>query len=168
MAKTNPFEFVQQVRQETSKVTWPTRRETVITTILVLIMVALAWLPWAGRIVADDDVRRTFQYLALLTLPFFAAWWLFASYDPRFLLLFTPVLCVPVGWAVVRLVEALPRWQHAIRLSGLLLVAGLIAFNTYHSVDFKDDILRNPLMTYDEKLILTGRNPAGFMPPVSP
>jgi len=42
MAKTNPFEFIQQVRQETAKVTWPTRRETVITTIMVLIMVALA------------------------------------------------------------------------------------------------------------------------------
>ena len=40
--KTNPFEFVQQVRQETNKVTWPTRRETMITTVMVLIMVALA------------------------------------------------------------------------------------------------------------------------------
>jgi preprotein translocase subunit SecE len=37
MAKTNPFEFLQQVRNETSKVTWPTRRETIITTIMVFI-----------------------------------------------------------------------------------------------------------------------------------
>ncbi len=42
MAKTNPFEFFQQVRQETRKVTWPSRRETVITTIMVFIMVTLA------------------------------------------------------------------------------------------------------------------------------
>ncbi len=42
MAKTNPFEFLQQVRAETKKVTWPTRKETVVTTIMVLIMVALA------------------------------------------------------------------------------------------------------------------------------
>ncbi len=42
MAKTNPFEFVQQVRAEVSKVTWPTRRETVITTIMVVIMSILA------------------------------------------------------------------------------------------------------------------------------
>ena len=41
-SKTNPFEFVQQVRQETNKVTWPTRKETMITTVMVLIMVALA------------------------------------------------------------------------------------------------------------------------------
>jgi preprotein translocase subunit SecE len=38
MARTNPFEFIQQVRTEVAKVTWPTRRETVITTIMVLIM----------------------------------------------------------------------------------------------------------------------------------
>ena len=42
MAKTNPFEFVQEVRQEGSKVTWPSRRETVISTVMVMIMVALA------------------------------------------------------------------------------------------------------------------------------
>jgi preprotein translocase subunit SecE len=42
MSKFNPFEFVQEVRQEVSKVTWPTRKEVWITTIMVLIMVALA------------------------------------------------------------------------------------------------------------------------------
>jgi preprotein translocase subunit SecE len=42
MAKTNPFEFIQQVRTETAKVTWPTRKETIVTTIMVLIMVVLA------------------------------------------------------------------------------------------------------------------------------
>jgi preprotein translocase subunit SecE len=42
MAKTNPFEFMQQVRQEAEKVTWPTRKETLITTVMVMIMTALA------------------------------------------------------------------------------------------------------------------------------
>lgn len=42
MAKTNPFEFFQQVRAETAKVTWPTRNETIVTTIMVLIMAVLA------------------------------------------------------------------------------------------------------------------------------
>ena len=42
MAKTNPMQFLQQVRSEVGKVTWPTRRETVITTIMVFIMVAFA------------------------------------------------------------------------------------------------------------------------------
>jgi preprotein translocase subunit SecE len=38
MAKTNPVEFLKQVRSEVGKVTWPTRRETGITTVLVLVM----------------------------------------------------------------------------------------------------------------------------------
>jgi len=39
MARTSPLEFVRQVRQEVSKVTWPTRKETIVTTILVFLMV---------------------------------------------------------------------------------------------------------------------------------
>ena len=38
----SPFKFLQEVRSETAKVTWPTRRETVITTIMVFIMVAVS------------------------------------------------------------------------------------------------------------------------------
>ena len=41
MAKTNPVQFVQQVRAEVSKVVWPTRREVVLTTIMVLLMTAV-------------------------------------------------------------------------------------------------------------------------------
>lgn len=39
---TNPFHFLQEVRAEASKITWPTRRETLITTGLVLLMVFAA------------------------------------------------------------------------------------------------------------------------------
>jgi len=42
MAKTNPVQFFQQVRAEIAKVVWPTRNETLISTIMVLIMVFLA------------------------------------------------------------------------------------------------------------------------------
>jgi preprotein translocase subunit SecE len=42
MAKVSPFKFLQEVRQETAKVTWPTRRETLITTAMVFVMAALA------------------------------------------------------------------------------------------------------------------------------
>jgi preprotein translocase subunit SecE len=41
MARVNPGEFLRQVRSETGKVSWPTRRETVTTGIMVLIMTAL-------------------------------------------------------------------------------------------------------------------------------
>lgn len=42
MARTNPITFLQQVRTEVSKVTWPSRNETVISTIMVMVLVALA------------------------------------------------------------------------------------------------------------------------------
>jgi preprotein translocase subunit SecE len=42
MAKVSPFKFMQEVRTETQKVTWPTRRETGVTTAMVFVMVALA------------------------------------------------------------------------------------------------------------------------------
>jgi preprotein translocase subunit SecE len=42
MAKTNVAEFVQQVRQELARVTWPTRKETIVTTAMVFVMVFIA------------------------------------------------------------------------------------------------------------------------------
>ncbi|MFQ5974081.1 MAG: preprotein translocase subunit SecE [Alphaproteobacteria bacterium] len=42
MAKTSPLQFIQQVRQEVSKVTWPTRKESTVTTTMVFIMVFMA------------------------------------------------------------------------------------------------------------------------------
>ena len=42
MSTTNPIQFLQQVRAEVAKVVWPTRREVVLTTIMVFIMAALA------------------------------------------------------------------------------------------------------------------------------
>jgi len=42
MAKINPGEFAQQVRQEFHKITWPTRKETTMTTMMVFVMVIMA------------------------------------------------------------------------------------------------------------------------------
>ncbi|WP_185805249.1 preprotein translocase subunit SecE [Pontivivens nitratireducens] len=42
MAKSNPAEFVQEVRAETAKVVWPTRREVILTTVMVFIMAMIA------------------------------------------------------------------------------------------------------------------------------
>jgi preprotein translocase subunit SecE len=41
-SKTNPVQFFQQVRTEASKITWPSRRETMISTAMVLLMVVFA------------------------------------------------------------------------------------------------------------------------------
>jgi preprotein translocase subunit SecE len=42
MARTSPFKFLQEVRTEVNKVTWPSRRETMITTAMVFVMVAVS------------------------------------------------------------------------------------------------------------------------------
>ncbi len=41
MARTTPVEFIRQVRTEASKVVWPTRRETVMTAVMVVIMTTI-------------------------------------------------------------------------------------------------------------------------------
>jgi preprotein translocase subunit SecE len=53
MAK-NPFEFLQEVRAEGAKVSWPTRKETMITTGMVFVMVILASIFF---LVADQVIR---------------------------------------------------------------------------------------------------------------
>jgi preprotein translocase subunit SecE len=63
MAKNSPMEFYQQVRAETAKVTWPTRRETLITTAMVFVMVFLASIFF---LVSDQIIR--FGVSTLLTL----------------------------------------------------------------------------------------------------
>jgi preprotein translocase subunit SecE len=42
MARTSPAQFVREVRQEISKVTWPTRKELLVTTVSVFVMAILA------------------------------------------------------------------------------------------------------------------------------
>ena len=48
MAKTSPAEFINQVRTEARKIVWPTSRETVQTTIMVLIMTTILSLFFFG------------------------------------------------------------------------------------------------------------------------
>lgn len=41
MATTNPIQFIQEVRSQVSKIVWPTRREVLLTTVMVFIMATL-------------------------------------------------------------------------------------------------------------------------------
>jgi len=92
------------------------------------------------------------------TLPFFAAWWLFVSYDPRFLLLILPPLCALVGVWLARVWTLVPTgWKPHVRLALTVLALIFALYITYSSVDYKDDILRDPFMTHEQKeaLVLT-------------
>jgi 4-amino-4-deoxy-L-arabinose transferase-like glycosyltransferase len=87
--------------------------------------------------------------------PFFAAWWALASYDPRFLQALLPLGCALGGaalaWAWARLRE---DWRRVLRVVLLVGVLVLTAERVYYNVEFKDELLRNPLMTHEEKLAL--------------
>ena len=57
---TSPFKFLQEVRDEARKVTWPTRKETTITTIMVFVMAAAAAVFF---LVADQLIRFGVTFL---------------------------------------------------------------------------------------------------------
>jgi preprotein translocase subunit SecE len=57
---TSPFKFLQEVRAETQKVTWPSRRETMITTAMVFVMVAIASVFF---LVADQIIRMLVTFV---------------------------------------------------------------------------------------------------------
>lgn len=63
MATTNPLQFIQQVRAEVAKVVWPTRREVMLTTVMVFIMAALTAVFFA---LVDIIIRSGLQ--AILTI----------------------------------------------------------------------------------------------------
>jgi preprotein translocase subunit SecE len=58
--RVNPFQFLQQVRAEVAKVVWPTRRETMLTSIMVLIMAALTAVFF---FVIDTGIRTVLHYV---------------------------------------------------------------------------------------------------------
>ncbi len=58
MATTNPLQFIQQVRAEVSKIVWPTRREVMLTTIMVFIMATLTAIFFA---IVDLGIRSGLQ-----------------------------------------------------------------------------------------------------------
>jgi preprotein translocase subunit SecE len=60
MAKVSPFKFLQEVRAEAQKVTWPTRKETTVTTIMVFVMVCIASIFF---LLADQVMRLAVGFL---------------------------------------------------------------------------------------------------------
>lgn len=107
-------------------------------------------------------VRRYPPLLLWWTLPFFGVWWLFASYDPRFLLLILPPLCtfgaallVRVGWWLTEQTKTTsPHLRTALRL----MLAALVLFVTlqamWSAVEFKYELLRDPLMDHTAKIAI--------------
>ncbi len=64
MAKTSPVEFMNQVKAEAKKVVWPTRKETIMTGVMVLIMTSLLGMFFLGVDAFFDAVVRFLLSLA--------------------------------------------------------------------------------------------------------
>jgi len=87
-------------------------------------------------------------------VPYFGVWWLLVSYDPRFLLLFLPLLTVITADIVIKMNSKVLGRLHLVAF-GVVIMFGVVTL--YHSVEYKDEILRDPFMTHTEKLVLVGR-----------
>ena len=59
MARVNPGEFLRQVRAETAKIVWPTRKETMMTAMMVVIMTAVLGLFFFGVDSAFSSIVQT-------------------------------------------------------------------------------------------------------------
>jgi hypothetical protein len=104
---------------------------------------------------ADRDLL-----LLIFTLPYFAFWWLLASYDRRFLLYFLPILVVLAAHYGHQLWERIPQPYH--KSLGWLLTIITLSMTVYIgsiSVDYKTEILRNPFMDDAAKHQIVGVQP---------
>ena len=115
------------------------------------------WAIAVGLIATTVQALRRAQpaFLLLWTLPYFGFWWLLLSYDSRFLLMFLPPLVVLGGAWCVKLWERIPAlWQKRLLPLGVALGLLLALHAAWLSVEFKDALLRHPLMSHEEKLAL--------------
>lgn len=96
--------------------------------------------------------------MLMWTVPFHLVWWLFASYDPRFVLLYLPLWCALAGvqwvtwWSRCSII-----WQKRLLPPVMLVAAALMLASIYNSVEYKDEILRNPLMSGEERRMIAIR-----------
>ncbi len=116
------------------------------------------WLIMIGLLAAVYAIIRKREevqeaiLLLTLTVPFFGAWWVLVSYDPRFLLLFLPLLTIiAANWAV-KLWDAMnERWRRPAGIAIAIIALALTIYIVWISVDFKGDILHHPFMGDETK-----------------
>lgn len=98
--------------------------------------------------------------LAVWTIPFFGVWWLLVSYDPRFVLLFLPLLCVWGGGWLVHAWGWLPNvWQKRITLPLAVLALAWTLYIAWIGIEYKGAILSDPFMGDAAKhtIVLSGK-----------
>jgi 4-amino-4-deoxy-L-arabinose transferase-like glycosyltransferase len=115
----------------------------------------------AGLGILRRRVPTQTYFLLLWTIPFFGVWWLLVSYDPRFVLLFLPLLCVlGGGWLAGVWPKISIGWRPTLfRIAAVTAVLWAL-YIVWISVEYKPQILRDPLMGDDAKhAIVLGNEP---------
>lgn len=148
---------------------WTDRASATIDTLLRLLnqpanFALSGWLGFFGALWAVVLIARrgddapALAALLWWALPLFMLWWLFASYDPRFLLYILPMTsalgAVFLNCAYISLparAQRIGRWSFATVALGLTLYMLLI------SVEYKHALLRAPLMSDTDRRALVGR-----------
>lgn len=125
------------------------------------------WLIIIGIVLALVQLIRSWRsadrelLLLVFTLPYFAFWWILASYDRRFILYFLPILAVLAAAYGLQLWQRIPQIYH--RSLGWLLTVitlGLTLYIASISIDYKAEMLRNPLMDDAAKHAIVSTKPA--------
>lgn len=115
------------------------------------------WLMAAGIVWAVIRGKAGAWLILLWAIPFFGVWWLFASYDPRFLLLIMPLLCALAGALLIDLWAAIGARQRGLRPILWLIAVALTARAVWFSIEYKSELARHPLMGDADKRIILER-----------
>lgn len=148
---------------------WADRASATIDTLLRLLnqpgnFALSGWLGFFGALWAVVLIARRGDEAPALAamlwwaLPLFALWWLFASYDPRFLLYILPMTSALGTVFLSCAYESLAARAQRISRWGFAAIAlGLTLYMLFVSVEYKHDLLRAPFMSDAERHALTGR-----------
>ena len=123
-----------------------------------LILLGMATVLWSSF---QDGFRKPGHLLLLLiVIPYWLVWWWFVSYDSRFILLFLPIACV-FGALIIDAAAraALPNLRSAMAAALLICAALWATHGILISIQFKDEILANPILSHEEKIAIV-RPPA--------
>lgn len=116
-------------------------------------LMAVAFGVWGMWTVQGRIGWVTTGFLLGWSLPLYVSWLVFASYDPRFVLLMLPFWAVMAGWVVVQWGEGFE--SRRMPRVAIMIVASLLAFGVmWRSVEYKRALLTDPFMTHADKSIV--------------
>lgn len=118
------------------------------------------WLMVGGIVWAVMRGGMSERLILLWAIPFFGVWWLFASYDPRFLLLILPLLCALAGAPLIDLWTAIGERRRTLRPILWVIALALTARAVWFSVEYKSELAVNPFMDDAAKRIILEREPS--------